>query len=137
MGARTDFIKAMVLGVIVGVAITTAFFQLRTTACPTVPASPPSPPPRVHIEPVPELPPIDAAVADNPRRQTLIDKLAKIGLSDAETRLSCTATCCELTLEDVAYDEHAAEIKAVFEITAGTPWQSRKIGTLRVVERCW
>ena len=29
MGARTDFVKAMLVGVVIGVAITTAFFQLR------------------------------------------------------------------------------------------------------------
>jgi hypothetical protein len=50
MGARTDFVKAMVLGVIVGIAITTTFFQLRETSCP------PAPKP-VHIQPIPELPP--------------------------------------------------------------------------------
>jgi hypothetical protein len=140
MGARTDFIKAMVLGVIVGVAITTAFFQLRTPACP-IPEPPAPSPTRVHIEPVPEPPlaPADAAVdaAPNPRRQSLVDKLEKVGLPIAEVQLTCTATCCELTLEDIAYDEHAADIKAAFEITSGTPWQSRKIGTLRVIERCW
>ncbi|MBA3500105.1 MAG: hypothetical protein H0T65_07025 [Deltaproteobacteria bacterium] len=140
MGARTDFVKAMVLGVIVGVAITTAFFQLRTTTCPPIP-EPPAPSPvreHVHIEPVPELP-VDAAVVavENPRRQSLVDKLAKVGVSVAEVQLTCTNTCCELTLEDIAYDEHAPDIKAAFEITTGTPWQSRKIGTLRVIERCW
>ena len=54
MGARTDFVKAMLLGVIVGVAITTTFFQLRDT-----PSCPPVPKP-VHIQPLPELP-ADAA----------------------------------------------------------------------------
>jgi hypothetical protein len=49
MGARTDFVKAMLLGVIVGVAITTTFFQLRDSSCP------PAPKP-VHIQPIPELP---------------------------------------------------------------------------------
>jgi hypothetical protein len=45
MGARTDFVKAMLLGVIVGIAITTAFFQLlRSPTCPPVPpASKPLP----------------------------------------------------------------------------------------------
>ena len=37
MGARTDFVKAMLLGVIVGIAITTAFFQLRSPSCPPDP----------------------------------------------------------------------------------------------------
>jgi hypothetical protein len=49
MGARTDFVKAMVLGVIVGVAITTTFFQLRETSCPPVEQP-------VYIQPIPELP---------------------------------------------------------------------------------
>ena len=51
MGARTDFVKAMVLGVIVGIAITTTFFQLRETS----PSCPPNAKP-VHIQPIPELP---------------------------------------------------------------------------------
>ena len=29
MGARTDFVRALLIGIIVGAAITTAFFQLR------------------------------------------------------------------------------------------------------------
>jgi hypothetical protein len=144
MGARTDFVKAMVLGVIVGVATTTAFFQLRTTSCPPAPPAPAPSPTRAHIEPVPELPvdaatsvDDDAAAADSPRRKTLMDNLAKAGVPVAEVHLSCTGVCCELTLEDITYDEHAAKIKAVFEITHGTAWQSRKIGSVRAVERCW
>ena len=50
MGARTDFVKAMVLGMIVGIAITTTFFQLRDTSCP----------PATQRQPMPQLPP-DAA----------------------------------------------------------------------------
>jgi hypothetical protein len=29
MGARTDFVRALLIGIVVGIAITTVFFQLR------------------------------------------------------------------------------------------------------------
>ncbi len=38
MGARTDFVRAMLFGVVIGVAITTAFFQLRRSPSPSAPA---------------------------------------------------------------------------------------------------
>jgi hypothetical protein len=46
MGSRGEFLRAMLLGIVIGVAITTAFFQLRA------PAPTNSPSPNVTIEPV-------------------------------------------------------------------------------------
>jgi hypothetical protein len=128
MGARGDFVKAMLFGVVIGVASTTAFFQLRggpaAPECPK-PPPPPAPKPTVKLEPT------------SPRTRALIDQLAKSSVTFEPTQVSCTTNCCTISVDDVTYDEHADAIKAALEITPGTPWQSKKAGSIRIIEKCW
>ena len=140
MGARTDFVKAMVLGVIVGVASTTAFFQLRKSECPA-----PAPPqkksssiapaaPSTSASPAPALPRAAAPVAD---RQQVAERLGTLGVPSNLVEVACTQQCCEISIDDGAYEEHADGIKRALDIAPGTAWQSRKAGTIRVIEKCW
>lgn len=144
MGARTDFVRAMLFGVIVGVAITTAFFQLRKSDCPA-PAPAPAPAPQKSsssIAPpsptatttVPALPADAATVAV---AQQIEDKLGTLGVPSNLVQVACKSACCEVSIDDGAYEEHADDIKRALDIAPGTAWQSRKAGTIRVIEKCW
>ena len=134
MGARTDFVRAMLFGIVIGVATTTAFFQLRSTSCPPSPS-----PDRVTIEPM-DPPPIDALVADPrapARTQDLVELLAKAGVAIDDAHVACEARCCRVSVDEATYDEHADGIKSALSITPGTSWQAYKAGTVRVLEKCW
>jgi len=132
MGARTDFVKAMVLGIVIGVATTTAFFQLRTTTCPPAAGSAAQPPAKkITIEPV------DPIAAPSPRTAQLVEQLGKAGITIDASQVTCDARCCKLAVDDATYDEHAAAIKATLEAMPGTSWQATKAGTVRLVEKCW
>jgi len=143
MGARTDFVRAMLFGIVIGVATTTAFFQLRSTSCP--PTSPPAAPKRVTIEPMDtpaNTPTIDATarvdVPDVPvRKHHLIEQLAKAGIAVDDARVTCEPRCCRVSVDEATYDEHAEGIKSALSITPGSSWQAYKAGTVRVLEKCW
>ena len=139
MGARTDFVRAMMFGVIVGVAITTAFFQLRKTECPP-PAPAPAPAPSSSVREAPSPAhaalPNDAAVVVS-QQQQIVERLGTLGVPSNLVQVACKSACCEVAIDDGAYEEHADDIKRALDIAPGTPWQSRKAGTIRIVEKCW
>ena len=144
MGARTDFVRAMMFGVIVGVAITTAFFQLRKTACPPpAPAPAPAPsssssapsPSSVLEARVRSLPPDAAGTVDVAPQ--IAARLEALGLPSDLLLVTCNAGCCFVSIEDGVYEEHADDIKRALDSAAGMGWQSRKAGTIREIQKCW
>lgn len=130
MGARTDFVRAMLFGVVIGVALTTAFFQLRTPGTPPAPAldrgaSPR--PPKITIEPA----------VESANKQRLVDALAKTGVAFDAAEVACDASCCRISVDDATYDEHADGIKSALASAPGRSWQATKAGTVRMLEKCW
>ena len=195
MGARTDFVRAMVFGVVIGVAITTAFFQLRggssTTAASSTPSggdgssaiaggssSPSSvkPPPTDAAARARELAQLRARIAelergaasagamqgpdaesgmstddgwwaklppnpawDAPREKTVIERLAKLGVTLGPDQVECKQRCCRLAFDDETYEAHEDEIDSsvglAFEPSGGMG--TTKAGSVYLVTKCW
>jgi hypothetical protein len=188
MGARRELVTGIFVGVVVGVAITVAFFQLRGQA--NISAAPKTADGSARMTeqltqlrrereelvkrlaeaklagagpewfadhgggygPRPEpdadhgmstsddwwnkLPPNPAW--DAPRKQLVLDRLAKLGVKLDAKQVECKRRCCRIAIDDETYDDHFRDIGTLgldFEPPDGSGIVNA--GTTYMITKCW
>ncbi len=178
MGARTDFVRALVMGVVIGAALTTAFFQLRGgTAASTAPSTPAIGSAAIPHDAVArsrEIQQLKTRIAeleraegtpiqvdenvgmstddrwwqklpanpawDEPRQQTIIDRLAKyVGVTLDPKQVECKTRCCRIALPDDTYEERLDDITSSVGIGFEPPdgIGTAKAGNAYLITACW